>query len=490
MNFLAAAGLLLLVQNAIADNTTPAVPKEVYATTVLYRPPTIPEPNGPAEPFTNVTGVVDDRGMCQCSVYLPDTTFPVQKVESLEILAQQLSAKFESELSKVSQYTTLIELYEERMLNLTVKIEHMEKSSISYTALEFELIKLEIREMERLIVQLKTSLTGSNVIVEQLYVEIRNLSIMVNGLEQLDKNNILAVRREVAALQAKLRECEQDRNQTVKHPYFPPGNCGHGPILNISQPYVIQLNWKGFSYKYGAWGRYSSPLSPGKELYWVAPLNAEGRYLEYYRLHNSYDDLLLFKYSRQNQIQYGEGSGTAVHNNFMYYNVYGSRDMGKLDLATNKLVLRKALPGAVSNNRFSYAGVAWQDMDFAVDESSLWVIYSTEASRGNIVISRINETSLDVLNTWQTKQYRPAVSNAFIICGVLYATRPLNTRKEEIFYSFDTNTGKEGTLSIIVDKVLETIQSINYSPIDRRLYIYNDGYLVRYDLLFAPLQPE
>ncbi|KAL7983941.1 hypothetical protein Chor_012798 [Crotalus horridus] len=268
------------------------------------------------------------------------------------------------------------------------------------------------------------------------------------------------------------------------------GNCGHGPILNISQPYVIQLNWRGFSYKYGAWGRYSSPLSPGKELYWVAPLNAEGRYLEYYRLHDSYDDLLLFKYSKQNQILYGEGSGTAVHNNFMYYNVYGSQDMGKLDLATNKLVLRKALPGAVSNNRFSYAGVAWQDMDFAVDESSLWVIYSTEASRGNIVISRINETSLDVLNTWQTKQYRPAVSNAFIICGVLYATRPLNTRKEEIFYSFDTNTGKEGTLSIIVDKVLETIQSINYSPIDRRLYIYNDGYLVRYDLLFAPLQPE
>lgn len=73
----------------------------------------------------------------------------------------------------MSQYTKLIELYEERILNLTVKIEHMEKSSISYTALDFELIKLEISEMERLIVQLKTSLTGSNVVVEQLYVEVK-----------------------------------------------------------------------------------------------------------------------------------------------------------------------------------------------------------------------------------------------------------------------------------------------------------------------------
>uniref|UniRef100_A0A8C6Y3C0 Olfactomedin 4 n=1 Tax=Naja naja TaxID=35670 RepID=A0A8C6Y3C0_NAJNA len=444
------------------------------------------------QPFTNVTGVVDDRGMCQCSVYLPDTTFPVQKVENLEILAKQLSAKFDSELSKVRQYTQLIALYEEKILNVTIRIEHMEKSSISYTSLDFELIRLEITEMERLITQLKTSLTGSNVFVEQLYVEIRNLSIMVNELEVLDKNNILAVRREVAILRAKLQECEKDRNQTIKHPYFPPGNCGHGPIMNISQPYVIQLNWRGFSYKYGAWGIYSSPLNPGKEMYWVAPLNTDGRYLEYYRLHDSYDDLLLFKFSKQYQVLYGEGSGMAMYNNYMYYNIHGSRDMGKIDLATNRLELRKPLPNAVSNNRFSYAGVAWQDIDFAVDESGLWVIYSTEASQGNIVISRINETSLNVINTWQTKQYKPAVSNAFIVCGVLYATRPLNTRKEEIFYSFDINTGKEGKLSIILDKVLETIQSINYSPIDRRLYIYNDGYLVRYNLNFlqSPNPPK
>ncbi|XP_070799568.1 olfactomedin-4 [Pituophis catenifer annectens] len=486
MKFLAAAGLLLLLmQNAIAAST--AMPNKMYPTSAPYLPPAFPEPRGPAEPFTNVTGVVDDHGMCQCLVYLPDTTFPVQKVEYLEILAKELSAKFDSELSKVREYTKVIALYEAKILNLTVKIEHMEKSSVSYTELDFELIKLEITEMERLIVQLKASLTGSNVFVEQLYVEIRNLSIMVNELELLDKNNILAVRREIVALRAKLQECEQHRNQTAEHPYFPPGNCDHGPIKNISQPYVIQLNWRGFSYKYGAWGRYSSPLNPGKEMYWVAPLNTDGRYLELYRLHNSYDDLLLYKYSQQYEIKYGEGSGTAVHNNYMYYNVYSSRDMGMIDLATNKLVLRKPLPNAVFNNRFSYAGVGWQDIDFTVDENGLWVIYSTEASQGNIVISKINETTLDVMNTWETKQYRPAVSNAFIICGVLYATRPLNTRKEEIFYSFDINTGKEGRLSVIVDKVLETIQSINYSPIDRRLYIYNDGYLVRYELNFEPL---
>ncbi|KAH0624451.1 hypothetical protein JD844_031881 [Phrynosoma platyrhinos] len=174
------------------------------------------------QPFANVTGSLDNHGVCQCSVYLPDTAFPVRRMESLEILAQQLSVKFDKEISKVSQYTKDIEVYEKRILNLTSRIQYLEKTSVSYTELDFQLIKLEIKEMERLVTELKMSLTGSNVIVEQLYVEIKNLSLMVTELESLDKHNILAVRREITSLQKKLQECEASKNQSINH-YFPPG---------------------------------------------------------------------------------------------------------------------------------------------------------------------------------------------------------------------------------------------------------------------------
>ncbi|XP_053896423.1 olfactomedin-4-like isoform X2 [Malaclemys terrapin pileata] len=378
-------------------------------------------------------------------------------------------------------------MYEQKIRNLTIKVEHMESTSVSYTELDFQLLKLEINEMERLVTQLKSILVGSNVIVKQLYMEIKNLTLMVNDLESSDKNNILAIHQEIVALQNRLKECEKHRNQTTTPSYFPPGSCGHGGLVNISQPYVVQLNWRGFSFKYGFWGRDSSLWTLQKDLYWVAPLNPDGRLLEYYRLHNSYDDLLLLKNARELKIQYGEGSGTAVYNNFMYYNVYNSRDMGKLDLNTNTLAVRKTLPNAAYGNRFSYAGVGWQDMDFVVDESGLWVIYSTEDNTGYIMISKLKETTLDVLHTWNTRQYKPSISNAFIICGVLYATRPVNTRKEEIFYTYNTDTEQEGKISIIMDKMLETIQSINYNPSDRVLYVYNDGYLVKYNLIFQPM---
>ncbi|XP_068251641.1 olfactomedin-4 [Nyctibius grandis] len=436
--------------------------------------------------FTNVSGSVDDDGICQCSVYLPDTTFPVQKAEQLQIIATTLSERFERELSQVREYSKVIELYQQRILNLTIRVQRMEDGHVSYTELDFQLLKVEISDLERLVAQLKPSLVGSNVIVEQIYLEIRNLTILVNELESLDKNNILAIRRQLVSLHNRLKECEENANKTAFPPYFSPGSCIHRGLLNVSQPYIIKLNWRGFSYRYGSWGRDYSPSNPEKEVYWVAPLNTDGRYFEYYRIYTSYDNLLLFNPMYESRITYGEGSGAALYNNFLYYHAYNSRYMVKHDLKTNTMVLKKELPGAVIGNRFSYAGVPWVGIDFAVDESGLWVIYSTENNMGNIAISKLNETTLDVLHTWQTRQYKPSVSNAFMLCGVLYATRPVNTRKEEIFYTYDTSTGQEGRVSVVMDKKLDTIQSINYNPTDQRLYVYNDGYLVRYDMIFQP----
>ncbi|XP_006837661.1 PREDICTED: olfactomedin-4-like [Chrysochloris asiatica] len=377
----------------------------------------------------------------------------------------------------------MISVYEKKILNLTVRVEIMEKDSTSYTELDFELIKAEVIEIEQLIVQLKGSLTGSSDIVEGLEMEIKNMSLLVEKLETLDKNNVLAIRREISTLKKKLKECEASKEGNVSPPPVQ-GKCDHGGVVNISKPFVVRLNWRGFSYKYGAWGRDYSSQNPEKGLYWVAPLNPDGRYLEYYRIYNTLDDLLLYRQAKENRVTYGQGSGTVVYKNNMYINWHNTRDIVKLNLSTNTVALRSPLQNATFNNRFSYANVNWQDIDFAVDENGLWVIYATEASTGNMVISKLNDTTLTVLNTWQTKQYKPSVSNAFMVCGVLYATRTLNTKTEEIFYYYDTNTGKEGQLGIIMHKMQETVQSINYHPFEKKLFVYNDGYLLNYDVIF------
>ncbi|KAM9323949.1 olfactomedin-4-like [Gastrophryne carolinensis] len=453
---------------------------------------------GSLEKVTNA-GLLDEQGICQCSISLPENTFPADRLEALELSSRDLSLSVNQEISKMQSYQATLTEYLQKMKNLTRRVEVMEMGGIAYTELDFALLQLEIKEMETLVVRLKESMNGSSALVESLFVEINNISTMVNQLESFDKNNVLAVRREVVALRKKLEECEQNRitsgssSSTVTY-----GTCNHGGLLNISKPFVVQLNWQGFAYKFGGWGKDLFARA-NQNLYWVSPLMTDARIMNMFRLYPSYDDLLLYKNPTDkvltrnlayNNIDYsscGQGGGMVMFNNSLFYNCYNTRDLCKYNVESGS-VERKTLSDASFNNRFSYASSIWQDIDMAADEDGIWVVYSTEQNAGNIVISKLNSTSLTVDKTWSTSQYKPATTNTFIICGVMYATRTLSTRKEEIFYKYDTRTGKDEQMSIIFDKMMENVQSLSYNPNDHKLYMYNDGYLVTYDLAFKPQQ--
>ncbi|XP_072345977.1 olfactomedin-like [Scyliorhinus torazame] len=441
----------------------------------------------------HVNESIDSDGVCVCSVVLPNNSFPAEKVEYLETTYQALSINVQHELSKVQEYTRTLSVHTAKLQNLTQRVESMENGDF-FTQLEFDLLKLEIRELLSLTGQLKISLNGSNSMIAQLYSEILNMSQAVDQLESLDKHNVLAVRREIATLRKRLQDCEKHQHsQTPAAVDF--GSCDYNGLLNVSNPVVIQLNWRGFSYKSGGWGRGSAPNSSEGEVYWVAPLNTDWRTFDSFRLHYSHDDLLLsnnptaksfpYSYYSSYYAYRGQGSGMVLYNNSLHYNCYNSRYMCRFNIDTNSKE-RQFLTGAAYNNRFSYAGVTYQDMDFAVDESGLWVICSFEANVGYAAISKINVTTFTVERTWVTRLFKPSVTNAFMICGVLYAIRPVDLRFEEIVYMFDTRNGEEGVVPIKMDKVLEKLQNVNSNPSDHKLYVYNHGYQLTYDVMFKP----
>ncbi|KAM4696365.1 olfactomedin-4-like [Rhinophrynus dorsalis] len=435
----------------------------------------------------NSTGSIDEQGICQCSVILPDTTFPADRMEILERENAKLSISIQQEITKIQSYRFTLTGYLDKLTNLTKRVEVMENGASTYKELDFELLKLEIKEMESVVEQLKVSISGSNNLVETLYEEIKNISVMVNQLESHDKNNVLAVRREIDSLRKRLEEYEKNQNSLVPSP-VDYGTCNHGGIMNISKPFVVQQNWMGYSYKYGGWGR-DSYLGANQSVYWVAPMNSE--LMTTLRFHQTYEDLLLNKRPTDKNLAtygynaYGTGGGMIMYNNSMYYNCYYSRDLCKFNIETNTLQ-RKTLTDAYYSNQLSYSSSPYQDIDMASDEEGLWVIYSSEQNAGNIVISKLN-TSLGVEKTWLTNQYKRGVTNSFMVCGVLYATRSINTKREEIFYMYDTKTGNEGQLSIQLDKIMDSIQSLSYNPNDHKLYMYNDAFLVSYDLIFKKL---
>ncbi|XP_012863879.1 olfactomedin-4 [Echinops telfairi] len=452
---------------------------------------------GQSQLVERMPGSVDQGGRCHCVVHLPSNAIPLQQLEKLQRTAQELIGKYEQELSRVSENPGIIDYHDNQALEMTYKLQSRSASASPafYEAPAFKLLGLQLEGAQQLVTQLKAKggVSGSENLLNQLQGQVANASFTLKLLGDSDKQSFRALHQEVDVLEGRLSECERDRKQgqTSSHrsPPLIPGSCAHGILQKVSRPLVVHLNWRGFSYKTGAWGRDSAPNSVSP-LYWVAPLHRGGRYFDYYRLYKSFDDLVLLKNYEERKMGYGDGSGNAVYKNYMYFNYYGTGDMAKVDLTSNTLVLRRPLPGATYNNRFSYTGVPWKDIDFAGDEKGLWVLYATEESKGNLVVSRLNTSTLEVEKTWRTSQFKPTLSGAFMACGVLYALRSLSTRQEEIFYAFDTTTGQEHSLSITLDKMLETLQGINYCPSDHKLYVYNDGYLINYDLTFLTLQRQ
>ncbi|XP_075042084.1 olfactomedin-like [Mixophyes fleayi] len=444
----------------------------------------------------NATGMLSGKDHCVCEVVLPDSSFPAKRVGALEDETLHLNNRVEDEMQMIQEQDIRLDSYLEKLINLTKRVERLEKMRPEgLVEINFDVLKQEIKDMEIFILALRSKLNGSNAHVEILYTEVKNISKTVGELETLDKNNVLKAHRDMEDLKKRLVDCE--KNIKMKAPVTVPlGSCQHNGLARISKPNLLQLNWKGSGFKSGAWGKDAAWNTTKKSLYWVAPLNTDGRILESIRIYPTLYDLQLYRNAmdlplsvlsknKWNHTFAGQGSGVVVYNNNLYYNCYNTHDMCRVSLS-NGVYQRKTLPKAVFNNRYSYSGVTYQDIDFASDEKGLWVLYSTEESAGNLVVGKVNVATLSVDHSWTTTQYKPGVTNAFMICGVLYATRSVNQKMEEIFYMFDTKTGKEGRISFMIEKMTEKVQSISYNSNERKLYIFNDGYLVHYDVAMKP----
>ncbi|XP_050954940.1 olfactomedin-4, partial [Labeo rohita] len=303
--------------------------------------------------------------------------------------------------------------------------------------------------------------------------------------QNMYKNNVF----NLETMKSKLRDLN-NRVQTCKTiPEDFRSTCHQRIMSRISSPVVTKLNSVSKSYISGAWGRDAK--RDGKERYWEHCLVSGNQHGNTIRMYNSYEDFMASKnykdeyiassYSHKNAVQ---GSGTILYENTVFYQCYGTAEICSFNITT-QATKRVQLPGAGIENKFPFCYYScrdWTDIDLEADQDAVWVIYATEENNGNIVVSRLDQLSLNVTHTWKTRLFKRSVTSTFMVCGVLYATRFVNTYQEEVFYAFDTTTGQEvNTLSLPFEKVSAGIANLNYNPVDRRLYMYNDGYLLAYD---------
>lgn len=128
-------------------------------------------------------------------------------------------------------------------------------------------------------------------------------------------------------------------------------------------------------------------------------------------------------------------------------------------------------------------------VEFAVDESGLWLLYPALDTEGFhqevILLIHLHHRDLQPIRTFRTGLRRGRYGNSFLVCGVLYGVDSMERHYANVTYAFDTHTLTHTVPSLAITNVHAHTSQLAYNPMDKKLYAWDDGHQMRYDVVFA-----
>ncbi|XP_002928493.1 myocilin [Ailuropoda melanoleuca] len=270
------------------------------------------------------------------------------------------------------------------------------------------------------------------------------------------------------------------------HPTNEEGDPGCGELVWVGEPLTLRRA-ETITGKYGVWMRDPKPVPPHtRETTWR--IDTVGT-----------DIRQVFEYDRAAQFLRGypskvhvlprplEGTGAVVYRGSLYFQGAESRTLVRYELATEAVKAEQELPGAGYHGQFPYSWGGYTDIDLAVDETGLWVIYSTQEAKGAIVLSKLNPESLAREQSWETNIRKQSVANAFLICGRLYTISSYSSPDATVNFAYDTATGRSKALSVPFKNRYKYSSMVDYNPREKKLFAWDNFNMVTYDVRFSKM---
>uniref|UniRef100_S4RWY6 Olfactomedin-like domain-containing protein n=1 Tax=Petromyzon marinus TaxID=7757 RepID=S4RWY6_PETMA len=362
--------------------------------------------------------------------------------------------------------------------NLTVRVERMEQGHDRYTELDFELLRVEIREMEQLVQQLKLEVSSAT--LDRLHLSVSHdcrKGTQLFAQKHAYHFNIAWVNNKYHIyLKHKKYHCCDSKMGGVPVPHSAPSPTHADQrfeVIKIASYELIYSNWPS-ERCHNCYTLDTSKICPDSSSFIIMPPNSDSAVVLYRVIHISIPHLFIIRHVSC-FIKHQQIGGIYIFMLNLHTNYFLN---GPLEYLVFSIMIVYLLI-ALYINKSNYKNVSAPYIHI-LNMQGLWVIYSAD---GKVSLALLNDTSLAVINSWTTTQYKPSVSNGFMVCGVLYLTRTYSLKTEEIYFAFDSKTNQERYLSIMMDKPMEKMSSLSYNAVDRNLYMYDQGYMVTYNVI-------
>lgn len=333
-------------------------------------------------------------------------------------------------------------------------------SQRSINAKSFQELKDKMKQLLPLIPVLDQYKSDTKMIV-QLKEEVRNLSnVLLLIQEEMGAYDYEELQQRVMILEARLHACMQ--------------KLGCGKLTGVSNPITIRASGSRF----GSWMTDTMAPSSDNRVWYMDGYLKGRRVLEY----RSLNDFI----KGQNFVQHllphpWAGTGHVVYNGSLYYNKYQSNIVVKYHFRSRSVSVQRNLNNAGYNNTFPYSWGGFSDIDFMVDENGLWAVYTTNQNAGNIVVSKLDPLTLEILQTWDTGYPKRSAGESFMICGTLYVTNS-HLAGAKIYFAYYTNSSTYEYTDIPFHNQYSHISMLDYNPRERVLYTWNNGHQVLYNV--------
>ncbi|MGH0130412.1 UNVERIFIED_CONTAM: hypothetical protein FKN15_042775 [Acipenser sinensis] len=353
-----------------------------------------------------------------------------------------------------------VEKMETQMRGLESRFKQVEENHKQQLARQYKAIKTKMEELRPLIPVLEEYKADAKLVM-QFKEEVQNLTSVLNELqEEIGAYDYEELQNRVSNLEERLRACMQ--------------KLACGKLTGISDPVTIKASGSRF----GSW--MTDPLAPeGDNRVWYMDGYHNNRFVREYK---SIADFMNTDNFTSHRLPHPwSGTGQVVYNGSIYFNKFQSHIIIKFDFKTSSISKTRTLDYAGYNNMYHYAWGGHSDIDLMVDEGGLWAVYATNQNAGNIVISKLDPNTLQVLQSWATNHPKRSAGEAFMICGTLYVTNGYSGGTK-VYYAFQTNTSTYEYIDIPFQNKYSHISMLDYNPKDRALYAWNNGHQVLYNV--------